>query len=352
MTRAIAMREQPNGRCSALQEQRWLQRKCAAIFCASMPELTLTAPLVFEPLFMERIWGGRRLEALYGKKLPPSVNIGESWEIVDRPEAQSVVHDGPLRGKTLHELWTDHRREIFGAVADAPRFPLLLKLLDAHQRLSLQVHPPAAIAAELGGEPKTECWYIGAATPGAELFVGLDQPTSAADFESALARGDAESLVHRVRVREGDAMFLPSGRLHAIGAGNVIIEVQQNSDTTYRVFDWNRVEADGKPRALHIAQSLRSIDFDDVKPELIEPEGDSLVHDPLFEIEKWELKSERAVAPEGEFAIVFCLTGAIECAGVVFVPGTFFLVPAQLSNRALKPRAERTTLLRITLPRE
>ena len=138
-----------------------------------MPSLPISDPLVFEPLFMERVWGGRRLEEVYGKKLPDDLRIGESWEIVDRPEAQSIVRDGPLRGKSLHELWQNHRREIFGDIADAPRFPLLIKLLDARETLSVQVHPPNELAAELGGEAKTEFWYIANADAGAELFVGL-----------------------------------------------------------------------------------------------------------------------------------------------------------------------------------
>src|SRR5207237_6831790 len=129
-------------------------------------------PVVFEPIFKERIWGGRNLAASVGKKLPANKRIGESWEIVDRPEAQSVVSNGPLKGKTLHELWSQHRQEIFGTLPETARFPLLIKLLDAQERLSLQVHPPEKIAAKLGGESKTECWYVAAADVGAELFVG------------------------------------------------------------------------------------------------------------------------------------------------------------------------------------
>ena len=228
-----------------------------------MPSLPISDPLVFEPLFMERVWGGRRLEEVYGKKLPADLRIGESWEIVDRPEAQSIVREGPLRGKSLHELWQNHRREIFGDIADAPRFPLLIKLLDARETLSVQVHPPNELAAELGGEAKTEFWYIANADAGAELFVGLREGSTREKFEQALHKGEVADHVHRISVQTGDAMFLPSGRVHAIGGGNLIVEVQQNSDTTYRVFDWNRKGTDGKPRALHVEQSLRCIDFDD-----------------------------------------------------------------------------------------
>src|SRR5437870_12533635 len=128
-----------------------------------MSQLNLTSPLTFEPIFMERVWGGRRLESEFGKRLPADADIGESWEIVDRDQAQSVVRHGPLRGRTLHELWTQDRQLIFGNVADAPRFPLLIKLLDAHDKLCLQVHPPAKVAAELGSEPNTAFWYVATA---------------------------------------------------------------------------------------------------------------------------------------------------------------------------------------------
>jgi mannose-6-phosphate isomerase len=315
-----------------------------------MTQLNFTQPLVFEPIFKERIWGGRRLETEYGKKLPPAVLIGESWEIVDREEAQSVVHDGPLRGQTLHELWVNHRATIFGDVPDSPRFPLLVKLLDAQEKLSLQVHPPAGIAESLGGEPKTEFWYIAAAKPDADLFVGLREASSRDDFEGALHSGEAADHVHRIPVTAGDAMFLPSGRLHAIGAGNLIVEIQQNSDTTYRVFDWNRVDNIGKPRDLHIGESLQSIDFEDREPPLTEAKGETLVAHELFAVEKWELSATREIAPYGAFAIVFCLSGAIECSGVRCVPGEFVLVPALLTDRTVRPAAEGTALLRTTIP--
>ena len=211
---------------------------------------------------MERIWGGRKLADLFGKELPAGKRIGESWEIVDRPEAQSIVARGPLKGNTLHELWTEERSSIFGEVHDAPRFPLLIKLLDAHDRLSLQVHPPVRIARKLGGEPKTEFWYVAAADTGAELLLGLHDAITRDQFETALREGTAADYAHKVRVKPGDTAFLPAGRLHAISPGNLLIEIQQNSDTTYRVFDWNRVDAKtGRPRDLHVEQALASTNF-------------------------------------------------------------------------------------------
>src|SRR5687768_34352 len=228
-------------------------------------------PLIFQPRFKERVWGGRTLETMYGKPLPPGVPIGESWEISDRPGDESVIANGPLTGRTLRWLMQEEGSDVLGpaAPAAAGRFPLLCKILDTRDRLSLQVHPPPR-ASHLG-EPKTEMWYIARADPGAELFVGLKAGVSRTQFEDAIRDGGVADCFHRIAVKTGDAMFLPSGRVHAIGAGLVIFEIQQNSDTTFRVHDWNRVGLDGKPRELHIAESLDSIDFEDVEPPLIRP---------------------------------------------------------------------------------
>src|SRR5438094_288286 len=270
---------------------------------------------------------------------------GESWEIVDRPEEQSVVVNGPLRGKTLHELWIQGRSEIFGNVPDASRFPLLVKLLDAHEKLSLQVHPPEKVASKLGGEPKTEFWYVVAADPGAELYLGFRESITRDQFEKALRDGTAADYVHKIQVKTGDAVFLPAGRLHALGAGNLLIEIQQNSDTTYRVFDWNRIDpTTAKRRQLHIEQALECIDFDDVAPALINPDGELLVKHNLFEIQKWNLDEPREGAPVGQFAIVCCLTGCLGCANLDLSPGEIFLLPAHLEDRQLKPFAAQTSL--------
>jgi len=316
-----------------------------------MSQPNLTDPLTFKPIFIERMWGGRRLETTFGKKLPPNARIGESWEIVDREEAQSVVRNGAMRGKTLHELWTQDRQEIFGDLPDSPRFPLLVKLLDAQEQLSLQVHPPEKIAAKLGSEPKTEFWYVAAADDKAKFFVGLRKQTAHSEFKNALESGTAAELVHTIGVKAGDAMFLPAGRLHTIGAGNLLVEIQQNSDTTYRVFDWNRLDENGKARELHIDQALRCIDFNDCEPQLVKPKGELLVKHKLFEIQKWKLDKPREVAPTGEFAIVFCLSDSLGCADINLAPGEFFLVPASLQDRQLKPLNEGTTLLRVTIPK-
>lgn len=227
-------------------------------------------PLTFKPIFKTRLWGGRNLERLYGKPPDAEGPIGESWEISDRPGDASVIANGPLAGKDLRWLMENHRRDVLGqGAAVSGAFPLLVKILDAEETLSVQVHPPAALAPKLGGEPKTEMWYIADARPDAALYVGLKKGVTREEFERRIADGTVAETLHKVAVKAGDVMFLPSGRLHAIGGGNVIFEIQQNSDTTYRVFDWNRVEKDGKPRQLHIAESLASINFDDPEPRLI-----------------------------------------------------------------------------------
>jgi mannose-6-phosphate isomerase len=312
----------------------------------------VTAPLTFQPIFIERMWGGRRLESEFHKKLPPQKRIGESWEIVDRSEAQSVVASGPLCGRTLHELWTQHREEIFGDLADTLRFPLLIKILDAQEKLSLQVHPPENVASKLGGETKSEFWYVAAANPNAEVFVGFREPITRDTFEEKLRHGTVIDYIHKIAVRAGDAVFLPAGRVHAIGAGNLLIEIQQNSDTTYRVFDWNRTDpATGTKRDLHIQQAIQCIDFENVQPKLIQSRGELLISHRLFEIRKWNLDEAREAVPLAQFAIVCCLTGNLTCAKAKLAPGELFLVPAHLEDRQLKPLAPHTSLLRVTIPK-
>lgn len=301
-------------------------------------------PLVFEPILKERVWGGDRLQKLYGKAVPEGAPIGESWEITDRPEGVSVVSNGALAGTTLRSLMASRQEELIGSGATVGgRFPLLVKILDAREKLSLQVHPPAGLAAELGGEPKTEMWYVTEANEGAALYAGLRSGTGSDEFRRRVGEGTVESCFHRIDVRAGDGMFLPSGRVHAIGAGNVIFEIQQNSDTTYRVFDWNRVGLDGRPRQLHIEESLRSIDFSDFEPGLIVPstiaQGDgmtvrTLVQDSLFTVEVWEAEEGGVGSMEGRgtCAILGLVSGRVRLAGrdgaVELQPGGFALVPA------------------------
>ena len=307
-------------------------------------------PLVFEPLFMERVWGGRRLETLFGRRLPPGVRIGESWEIVDREEYQSVVHEGPFRGLTLHELWTERREGIFGrGLPDTFRFPLLFKILDAQERLSVQVHPPAEVAARRGGEPKTEVWHLLDALLDSDLYAGLKQGVTRDEFEQAIHDGLVAGKIHSFRIKAGDTMFIPSGRIHAIGAGNLIVEVQQNSDTTYRVFDWNRLGLNGKLRELHVAESLESVNFADAEPCVEQPRGDVLSECDFFRMEKWPLTEPRQ-GPAGEFAVFTVTSGGVACGGRNFQRGDFFLLPSALSEMPIKPLEPGSSVLRTTIP--
>jgi mannose-6-phosphate isomerase len=221
----------------------------------------------FQPLYQERVWGGRALSSVLGRAIPAEKLIGESWEIVDRPEAQSVIKGGSQSGTTLRALIEQNCSDVMGPSYPAEKpFPILVKWLDCRERLSLQVHPPLSVAAELGGEPKTENWYIAETSPGASLLVGLKRGVTRAMFEKALAEGTLEDCVHCFPVARGDSILVESGRIHAIDAGNLILEIQQNSDTTYRVYDWGRMGLDGKPRQMHVAQSLKSIKWDDFEP--------------------------------------------------------------------------------------
>jgi mannose-6-phosphate isomerase len=311
-------------------------------------------PLRFRPLYHERVWGGRRLAELYERQIVDDRPIGESWEVVDRPEAQSVVADGPLAGATLGELWRD-RRELFGrrAAGLRGRFPLLIKLLDARDVLSIQVHPPAALAALLGGEPKTETWVVLDAAPDAYLLVGLRAGATRAELERCLrAGGDVAGLLHRVDVQTGDAILIPSGRVHAIGPGNVILEIQQNSDTTYRVFDFNRPGLDGRPRDLHIDESLASIDFTDFTPDLAPPDDDgTALTSPHFHLDRWTLRAPRPAAPGGEMAVVCVVSGNATLGRERLGPGHVVLLPAVPDPPDVGPADDRpVSIVRVTLP--
>ena len=315
------------------------------------PQAPRMEPLAFTPLYMQRVWGGRRLETIYQRSLPDDAPYGESWEISDRENEQSVVTDGPLAGKTLHELWTTQKEAIFGTgLPNSERFPLLIKVLDARDDLSIQVHPPAALAPSLGGDPKTEMWFIADADPGSKLYAGLKKGVTRADFEDSLNDGSVADVVHAIEPSKGESIFIPSGRLHAIGAGFLIHEIQQNSDTTYRVFDWNRVGLDGVPRELHVEQSMKSIDFDDFEPGMDEARGTVVAECEFFKVEKLTLAPADQVGNEStdRFAIFSVAEGSIITpAGREFRKGDFFLLPVGATKLT---STGHTTLLRTTIP--
>ncbi len=293
----------------------------------------MTPFLIFKPVYQERVWGGRALESFLGRKLPGNAPIGESWELVDRPEAQSVVANGPWAGQSLREVLTAHTAAIMGPAWPGERpFPILVKWLDCRERLSLQVHPPASIAARLGGEPKTENWYVARAEPGAAVLAGLKPGVDAGRFRAALQDNTAESLVHRLPTTAGDSLLIHSGVMHAIDGGNLILEIQQNSDTTYRVYDWGRVGLDGKPRAMHVEQSMASLEANTAgAPQLVRPAGRVTV---LAECREFRITRHRllpgerlAFAAGDQARILSVVEGSLSAAGASLRVGGNVLLP-------------------------
>jgi len=310
-------------------------------------------PITFTPLYMERVWGGRELERVYQRSLPtPHLPYGESWEIVDRDDAQSTVNHGPLAGRTLHELWSHQRTATFGPGYESlpNRFPILFKILDARDDLSIQVHPPVEKAELLGGEPKTEMWFIADCDPGAKLYVGFRNGVTRDDFQAALHSGAVAGCVHAIMPSPGQSIFIASGRLHAIGAGFLIHEIQQNSDTTYRVFDWNRPGLDGNPRPLHVEKSMASIDFNDFEPTMDTPRGDNLATCPYFKTDHATIPRDHSFLPQDRdhFVILSLTQGTLtDSHGRPYHKGDTLLLPA-LAEPLLA--ATHTSALAITLP--
>ncbi|MFO0013509.1 MAG: type I phosphomannose isomerase catalytic subunit [Planctomycetota bacterium] len=236
-------------------------------------------PLRFAPLFRSYLWGGQRLAAQLGKKLPDEGIWAESWEIVDHREGESVVCEGAFAGLTLRQLIEEHPHAMLGPAATPAegrdRFPLLLKYLDCQRDLSVQVHPDDVYGARmtLPDRGKTEAWYVLEADPGAVVYAGLKEGVTRSDLELAIAQGATERCLHQLHPKTGDCIFIPAGTVHALGAGLIVAEIQQSSDCTFRLYDWNRLDANGSPRPLHIAQALEVIDFDRGPVSIATPRG-------------------------------------------------------------------------------
>jgi mannose-6-phosphate isomerase len=224
--------------------------------------MTALYPLCLQPIFKERIWGGRNLEPYYGEHLPPG-QIGEAWVLGDHAQGTSTVTNGPLAGRTLAQLRAEFGAALLGARSEQGRCPLLIKLLDAQADLSVQVHPADGYAGLPPGEPgKTEMWYVLAAAPDARIVYGLKDGTDSAAFAAAVANGRIPEPLRYLPARAGDVFYVPSGTIHALGRGTVVAEVQQSSDTVYRVYDYDRPGLDGKPRELHVAHALQVTRYD------------------------------------------------------------------------------------------
>ena len=286
------------------------------------------------------------MESVYQRQLPDEQPYGESWEMSDREDEQSIVNHGPFAGKSLNDLWINHREEIFGSGLTGERFPLLIKILDARDDLSIQVHPPIEMVKELGGEAKTEMWYIADCNPGAKLYVGFKDGVTKEDFAASLRDGSVADKVHAIEPKKDQSIFIPSGRLHAIGAGFLIYEIQQNSDTTFRVFDWNRLGLDGTPRDLHVEQSMKSIDFDDREPSMDTPDGETIAACSYFIID--QLEGKTSIESGDHFSILTVVRGALTSpSGRIFSAGDFLLHPREGSPLSASSDAK---VLRTQIP--
>ena len=319
-------------------------------------------PFRCAPVYFEKVWGGRRLETIMGRQIPAGRPIGESWEVSDHPHGRSVIANGPLAGEPLHTVIARDPAAVLGQRVRARYdtvFPLLVKYLDANDKLSVQVHPNDAYGYAHEGEPgKTEMWYVLHADPDACLIAGLRRDVTAEQFRQALAGGDPSALLHYLPVKTGDTVFIPSGRIHALLAGLLILEIQQSSDTTYRLYDWGRLGLDGQPRALHVEQALAVSNWTDYAPaaesgQMVRENVNRktlLVSCEYFTVEKYDLGSERIFHGDGgSFHIVNCVAG--ECAlnwagGSEHLRyGDSLLLPASLTDFALFPNGDASCLL-------
>ena len=319
-------------------------------------------PLTFAPVYKDYPWGGDMFARRFKRHVPFNI-CAESWELADRPEGMSIVANGPLRGRTLGDLVRTMGPDLIGSMYSGGPFPLLIKLIDARERLSLQVHPDVVTAIRTGGEPKTEAWFILEAQSSAKVFAGLKEGVTSGTFTAAMESGALEPLLQPVAVAAGDMVFIPGGSVHAIDAGCLLLEVQQNSNTTYRVYDWGRIGPDGTSRPLHKDMALQTIDWLAARNPLkipapaITPGGSTireLIACPFFTLEHLFLKQPLKVTPDPRsFHALFVIEGVLtiqsgeqEWTGK---QGTTWLIPAKPAAYTLHPAAA-TQAIRISLP--
>ncbi len=321
-------------------------------------------PLRFHPILKRLIWGGRRLESVLNKPLGEGLDYAESWEVADHREDVSRVSEGRLAGASLRDLLLKHGPSLLGpAVGARPQFPLLVKFLDAHQVLSVQVHPDDALGRRLANDNgKTEAWIVLHAEPESVIYAGLRPGVDRETFAEALARGDVEPLLHRFPAREGDCVFIPAGTVHAIGAGVIIAEVQQMSNATFRVHDWGRLGTDGRPRPLHIEEALESTNFDagPVDPVSAAPEPMSggsrerLVQCPYFALDRLRLQGTATVGSVDRFTILLGLEGeaVVQHEGVEhrLQRGQTLLLPAASGACEVSPCGDSATIVTCVIP--
>jgi mannose-6-phosphate isomerase len=312
-------------------------------------------PLRFQPILRRYLWGARRLESL-GKQLGPGNDYAESWEVVDRAADQSVVLAGPLAGKTLGELIRAYGAELLGMHAGCERFPLLFKFLDANDRLSIQVHPDDAHAARLDPPDlgKTEAWVILAAEPSSYLYAGLRAGITREILANELERHTAELCCERIEPQAGDCFFLAPGVVHAIGPGLLVAEIQQASDTTYRLYDYDRRGPDGEPRKLHVEEALECIDYKygpvrAQRPMLTDVPGvERLVACDKFVLDRLSVRGVHRVGGDARCHILAVLSGTLAVSGdplgSPLTAGGVVLLPAGLGAVEVRSSADAVVL--------
>lgn len=319
-------------------------------------------PILLGPVYKDYIWGGTRIPVIFHRE-PQHGICAESWEVADRPEGMSIVTNGRQAGTSLHELTVRMGADLVGMAAQSDVFPLLIKIIDARQKLSVQVHPDDRTAARYGGEPKTEMWYVLDADRDAKVFCGLAHGTDRRGFEQALKDGRLEDVLQPVPAEKGNVIFIPGGRVHAIGEGCLLLEVQQNSNTTYRVYDWGRVGTDGKPRELHLKQAFQSINWHDRTrlarpPRQIKATGANmwweLLECPHFHLKRGDLTEAEVVENDGQsFHVLFTVSGRVvieaDGTGETTGPGTSCLLPAALPSYRLTPVTKSAGVILISL---
>jgi mannose-6-phosphate isomerase len=307
-------------------------------------------PLRFNPILREYLWGGRRLGSELGKPIGNGPHYAESWEIVDHGADQSTVAVGPLAGTTLHGLVIRDVQAIFGRHQSRTQFPLLFKFLDCQQTLSVQVHPNDQQAARLSPPDlgKTEAWVVLAADPGSKIYAGLKPGVDRKMLEHELAHGNCEVCLHEFEPHVGDCVLIEAGTVHALGAGLLIAEIQQASDTTYRLFDWNRVDSNGKPRTLHIREGLDTIDFARGPVNPVEPSPtdqlhiERLVRCDKFVLDRWRIDAPQKLPEDIRFHILSVIGGNAsidsEAGTCNLCRGDTILVPASIRKAEISPR--------------
>jgi mannose-6-phosphate isomerase len=300
-------------------------------------------PLKFKPIFKSRIWGGQALRSVLNKSIPLGQKIGESWELTDLPDNHSEITNGDLAGQTLDQVIAKFGSDITGQIDFRKPFPLLIKILDAQDILSVQVHPDENTCKKMGtGAPKTECWYIMDARPGAFIYKGIKPGTNADVFRKSIQDGNVADYLIKVPVAVGQCHFLPSGTCHAIGGGLLIAEIQQPSDTTYRVFDWNRLDPDtGKSRQLHIEQSLQSIHFNQPTDQLTVRTDGRLVDAAEFKVDKMQCNCGQQISYDPcIMRVTMIISGSGQLIGpdhtqMSFTIGDTLLIPAACKAKAV-----------------